>query len=91
MAKYTKTQLNALSVELADLLSQKKALEAREKELKTLFKSIGGFDGKSVLVSVSESNRNGVDLDTLRAKYPEVALECNRVTLVTTVSVKRKK
>lgn len=91
MAKYTKTQLNALSVELADLLSQKKALEAREKELKTLFKSIGNFDGKSVLITISSAMRNGVDLDTLRSKYPAIALECNKNTLVETVSVKRKK
>ena len=91
MAKITKTELNALSVELADLLASKKILEAREKELKTLFKSVGNFDGKSVLITISSSMRNGVDLDQLRAKYPDVAKDCNKLSLVETVSVKRKK
>lgn len=90
MAKLTKTNLNVLALELVSLRETKKSLEARERELTDLFKSVGNFYGKSVIVSVSSANRNGVDLDKLRGNYPQVALECNKVTPVVTVSAKRK-
>ena len=88
--KLSKTQLNALSVELVSLRETKRSLEAREKEITDCFKTVGNFDGKSVLISVSNANRNGIDLDRLRSLYADVAKDCHKVTPVVTVSAKRK-
>ena len=91
MAKLTKSALNILALELVALRATKKELLARETVLTDIFKSLGGFDGTDVLVSVSHATRNGVDLDRLRSLYADVAKDCNKQSLVTTVSVKRKK
>lgn len=82
-------EVEAACARLAEIRDEKKALEADEKEQKLLIQSQMGEadtlrdpDGRRTLATWSSNEQRALDTKALRAQYPELAEQFDKVTTV---------
>ena len=86
MEVFQKSQLDVLN-KISTILTEKKRLEAQEKELKEKLKeamekyNVKKFESDILNITyVAETTTTSIDSKKLKQKYPEIAEECSKTT-----------